>query len=140
MRKHFVGLPVVIIFSIIMLIGVVGFIWESLDVGYFVPFAFITSIAIPFILEIILVIIFCQYIIIDNRGIKKYFFGKILKEFTWLEIHEIRAQQGAIYISKEELIGQVKQWNRKKYIYLMYSDSLALDIKKYALVQIKINF
>ena len=80
MKKFFVGLPIVFICSIICLIAIIGFVWEVIDVGRFVPFAFITSIMLPLVLEIILIILLCQYIVIDEEGIKKYIFKKKIIE------------------------------------------------------------
>ena len=57
MKKFFVGLPIVFIWSIICLIAIIGFFWEVIDVGKFVPFAFITSIMLPLVLEIVLIIL-----------------------------------------------------------------------------------
>ena len=130
-KRFYVSLQIFITFLIILLIGALGFVWESIDVGRFVPFAFITSILIPFILEIIIYIIYCQYIIIDEKGIKKYLFKKNLVEYKWDEICEIRVDIGYVYISLEKLEGEKKNWNKKKYIYVAYSDKLVDTIKKY---------
>lgn len=131
MKKFFVGLPIVFIWSIICLIAIIGFFWEVIDVGKFVPFAFITSIMLPLVLEIILIILLCQYIVIDEEGIKKYIFKKKIVEYKWEEIKEIKIDMGAIYISLDFLKGEKKYWNKKRYIFIMYSDKAISTLKKY---------
>ena len=65
-------------------------------------FAFVASLALPLFLEIILIIIFCQYITVDCCGVKKYFLKRKLVEFNWENIKEIRIDVGMVYISLEE--------------------------------------
>lgn len=139
MKKFFVGLPIVITWLIIYLIAIGGFVWEVIDVGYFVPFAFITSILIPSTLEFILVVIFCKHITIDDAGIKKYFSIKKIVEYQWHEIKEIKLDSVWIYFSLEELSGDKNKWDKSKYIYVMYSDKLAKEIMKYKHDNIKID-
>lgn len=140
MKKFFVGLPIVIIWSIICLIAIIGFFWEMIDVGKFVPFAFITSIMLPLVLEIILIILLCQYIVIDEEGIKKYIFKKKIVEYKWEEIKEIKIDMGAIYISLDFLNGEKKYWDKKRYIFIMYSDKAISTLKKYKKEWIIDNF
>lgn len=140
MKKYYVGMPIVIIWSIIFLISIMGFVWEMIDVSRFVFFAFITSILIPLIIEIILIIIFCQYITIDENGIKKYIFRKIIVEYKWSDIKEIKVDQGCVYISLYRLNGNKKAWNKKKYIYVMYSDKVIAKLKECIKEEIIINF
>ena len=140
MKKFFVGLPIVIIWSIICLITIIGFFWEVIDVGKFVPFAFITSIMLPLVLEIILIILLCQYIVIDEEGIKKYIFQKKIVEYKWEEIKEIKIDMGAIYISLDFLNGEKKYWDKKRYIFIMYSDKAISTLKKYKKEWIIDNF
>ena len=140
MKKFFVGLPIVFIWSIISLIAIIGFFWEVIDVGKFVPFAFITSIMLPLVLEIILIILLCQYIVIDEEGIKKYIFKKKIVEYKWEEIKEIKIDMGAIYISLDFLKGEKKYWDKKRYIFIMYSDKAIISLKKYKKEWIIDNF
>ena len=140
MKKFFVGLPIVFISSIICLIAIIGFFWEVIDVGRFVPFAFITSIMLPLVLEIILIILLCQYIVIDEEGIKKYIFKKKIVEYKWEEIKEIKIDMGAIYISLDFLKGEKKYWDKKRYIFIMYSDKAISTLKKYKKEWIIDNF
>lgn len=140
MKKFFVGLPIVFIWSIICLIAIIGFFWEVIDVGEFVPFAFITSIMLPLVLEIILIILLCQYIVIDEEGIKKYIFKKKIVEYKWEEIKEIKIDMGAIYISLDFLKGEKKYWDKKRYIFIMYSDKAISTLKKYKKEWIIDNF
>ena len=140
MKKFFVALPIVFIWSIICLIAIIGFIWEVIDVGRFVPFAFISSIMIPLVLEIILIIFLCQYIVIDKEGIKKYIFKKKIIEFKWEEIKEIKIDMGTIYISIDFLNIEKKYWDKKKYIFIMYSNKAISTLKKYKKEGIIDNF
>ena len=140
MKKFFVGLPIVFIWSIICLIAIIGFFWEVIDVGKFVPFAFITSIMLPLVLEIILIILLCQYIVIDEEGIKKYIFKKKIVEYKWEEIKEIKIDMGAIYISLDFLNGEKKYWDKNRYIFIMYSDKAISTLKKYKKEWIIDNF
>ena len=140
MKKFFVGLPIVFIWSIICLIAIIGFFWEVIDVGKFVPFTFITSIMLPLVLEIILIILLCQYIVIDEEGIKKYIFKKKIVEYKWQEIKEIKIDMGAIYISLDFLKGEKKYWDKKRYIFIMYSDKAISTLKKYKKEWIIDNF
>lgn len=140
MKKFFVGLPIVFIWSIICLIAIIGFFWEVIDVGKFVPFAFITSIMLPLVLEIILIIFLCQYIVIDEEGIKKYIFKKKIVEYKWEDIKEIKIDMGAIYISLDFLKGEKKYWDKKRYIFIMYSDKAISTLKKYKKEWIIDNF
>lgn len=140
MKKFFVGLPIVFIWSIICLIAIIGFFWEVIDVGKFVSFAFITSIMLPLVLEIILIILLCQYIVIDEEGIKKYIFKKKIVEYKWEEIKEIKIDMGAIYISLDFLKGEKKYWDKKRYIFIMYSDKAISTLKKYKKEWIIDNF
>ena len=140
MKKFFVGLPIVFIWSIICLIAIIGFFWEVIDVGKFVPFAFITSIMLPLVLEIILIILLCQYIVIDEEGIKKYIFKKKIVEYKWEDIKEIKTDMGAIYISLDFLKGKKKYWDKKRYIFIMYSDKAISTLKKYKKEWIIDNF
>ncbi len=140
MKKFFVGLPVVFGMSILPLIGIAGFVWEITDVGGFVLFAFITSIVIPLILEIIVIVICCQYIIIDENGIRKYLFKKKIVEYKWEDIKEIRVYSVYIYISLELLKYEQKEWDRKKLIVIMYSDKAFDALKKHIKEGIVINF
>ena len=140
MKKFFVGLPIVFIWSIICLIAIIGFFGEVIDVGKFVPFAFITSIMLPLVLEIILIIFLCQYIVIDEEGIKKYIFKKKIVEYKWEEIKEIKIDMGAIYISLDFLKGEKKYWDKKRYIFIMYSDKAISTLKKYKKEWIIDNF
>ena len=119
MKKFFVGLPIVFIWSIISLIAIIGFFLEVIDVGKFVPFAFITSIMLPLVLEIILIILLCQYIVIDEEGIKKYIFKKKIVEYKWEEIKEIKIDMGALYISLDFLKSEKKYWDKKRYIFII---------------------
>ncbi|MGM9900337.1 MAG: hypothetical protein ACI32E_07160 [Bacilli bacterium] len=140
MKKFFVGLPIVFIWSIICLIAIIGFFWEVIDGGKFVPFAFITSIMLPLALEIILIILLCQYIVIDEEGIKKYIFKKKIVEYKWEDIKEIKIDMGAIYISLDFLKGEKKYWDKKRYIFIMYSDKAISTLKKYKKEWIIDNF
>ena len=140
MKKFFVGLPIVFIWSIICLIAIIGFFWEVIDVGKFVPFAFITSIMLPLVLEIILIILLCQYIVIDEEGIKKYIFKKKIVEYKWEDIKEIKIDMGAIYISLDFLKGEKKYWDKKRYIFIMYSDKAISTLKKHKKEWIIDNF
>lgn len=140
MKKFFVGLPIVFIWSIICLIAIIGFFWEVIDVGKFVPFAFITSIMLPLVLEIVLIILLCQYIVIDEEGIKKYIFKKKIVEYKWEEIKEIKIDMGTIYISLDFLKGEKKYWDKKRYIFIMYSDKAISTLKKYKKEWIIDNF
>ena len=140
MKKFFVGLPIVFIWSIICLIAIIGFVWEVIDVGRFVPFAFITSIMLPLVLEIILIILLCQYIVIDEEGIKKYIFKKKIVEYKWEDIKEIKSDMGAIYISLDFLKGEKKYWDKKRYIFIMYSDKAISTLKKFKKEWIIDNF
>ena len=140
MKKFFVGLPIVFIWSIICLIAIIGFFWEVIDVGKFVPFAFITSIMLPLVLEIILIILLCQYIVIDEKGIKKYIFKKKIVEYKWEDIKEIKSDMGAIYISLDFLKGEKKYWDKKRYIFIMYSDKAISTLKKFKKEWIIDNF
>ena len=140
MKKFFVGLPIVFIWSIICLIAIIGFFWEVIDVGKFVPFAFITSIMLPLVLEIILIILLCQYIVIDEKGIKKYIFKKKIVEYKWEDIKEIKTDIGAIYISLDFLKGEKKYWDKKRYIFIMYSDKAISTLKKFKKEWIIDNF
>ena len=109
----------------------IGFVWEVIDVCRFVPFSFITSIILPLVLEIILIALFCQYIVIDEKGIKKYIFKKKIVEFIWEDIREIKIDMGAIYISLDFLKGEKKCWDKKKYVFIMCSDKAINTLKKY---------
>lgn len=140
MKKFFVGLPIVFIWSIICLIAIIGFFWEVIDVGKFVPFVFITSIMLPLFLEIILIILLCQYIVIDEEGIKKYIFKKKIVEYKWEDIKEIKIDMGAIYISLDFLKGEKKYWDKKRFIFIMYSDKVISTLKKYKKEWIIDNF
>ena len=140
MKKFFVGLPIVFFGLIICLIAIIGFFWEVIDVGKFVPFAFITSIMLPLVLEIILIILLCQYIVIDEEGIKKYIFKKKIVEYKWEEIKEIKIDMGAIYISSDFLKGEKKYWDKKRYIFIMYSDKAISTLKKHKKEWIIDNF
>jgi len=131
MKKIYKGLEIVLIWSIIVIIAIIGFIWETIDVGKFVAFSFITSIILPFILEIILISIFCQYIIIDYSGIKKYIFKRKIIEYKSDDIKEIRIDSGTIYISLERLPYEKKFWDKKKYIHILYSDKAIKELNKY---------
>ena len=39
-KKFYVAMPIVLICAIMTLIAILGFVWEVVDVGAFVPFAF----------------------------------------------------------------------------------------------------
>lgn len=140
MKKYYVALPFVMVWSILVLIAIAGFIWETIDVGKFVFFAFLTSILIPVVLEIILILLYCQYIRINESGVRKYLLNRKLTEYKWEDIKEVRVDVGMIYISLEPLIGEKNQWNNKKYIYIMYSDKVRDELKKYILDGIIVNF
>ena len=139
-EKNFCRITNCIFWSIICLIAIIGFFWEVIDVGKFVPFAFITSIMLPLVLEIILIILLCQYIVIDEEGIKKYIFKKKIVEYKWEEIKEIKIDMGAIYISLDFLKVEKKYWNKKRYIFIMYSDKAISTLKKYKKEWIIDNF
>ena len=102
--------------------------------------AFITSIMLPLVLEMILIILLCQYIVIDEEGIKKYIFKKKIVEYKWEEIKEIKIDMGAIYISLDFLNGEKKYWDKKRYIFIMYSDKAISTLKKYKKEWIIDNF
>lgn len=139
-KKFYTSLPIVIGWAFICILGLAGFIWECIDIGEFVLFSFITSIVVPFGLLLVLIVIFSQYVTIDEHGIEKKFYKKVIKSFKWQEIREIRIDSGAIYISVEELNGEKKEWNKENYFYFMYSDKAINTIKKYISNIIKINF
>ncbi len=67
----------------------------------------------PLTLEIILIIICCQYIIIDENGIRKFIFKKKLREFKWEDIKEIKVDSAAIYISLDLLKDEKKTGIKK---------------------------
>lgn len=131
MKKHYVALPFVFAWGALCLIALLGFIWEVVEVGRFVLFAFITSVGIPLTLEIILILYFCQYIVIDEIGVRKYLFNKKIKGYQWGEIKEIKQETAFIYISLEQLKGERKQWNRKKLIFIMYTDKAKDSLKEH---------
>lgn len=133
MKKHFVGLPLVLVWTFTgLLAGVSLFIWITIDLGQFVPLAFIAFLIIPIILEVILIVLFCQYIIIDDSGIKKYnFLGRLSIMYEWKDIQEVRINAIWIYVSLQKLVGKVKEWNSKKYIYLMCSKSVINSLQQY---------
>ena len=90
-----------------------GFIWECVDRGGFIIFAFITSVLIPLGVEIMLIIIFGSYITIDENSIRKYLFRVLLRKYSWTDIREVRQTGVFIYISLVELTGSLKEWDKK---------------------------
>ena len=139
-KKFYVAMPIVLIWAIITLIAILGFVWEIVDVGAFVPFAFITSVIIPCIILIVLIVFFCQYLIFDEKGVSKFLLGKKLISIEWTEIQEIKIVETYIVISKIELIGDSRFWDRKTFCYIMYSDKAVKEIMGKAPKDIKNNF
>ena len=80
MKKYYVNLPIVFGWGFIVIIGIMGFIWETLDLRTFNVFSLIMSVIIPIVLEIIIILIFAQYCKFDDHSIKKFLFNKIIKE------------------------------------------------------------
>ena len=117
-----------------------GFFWECLDVGYFVFLSFVSSILFPGSIEIVLFIIMMSYITIDDEKIVKKIGKKIITIFKWEEVREIKLDGGFIYISKKELLGTRKEWNKNEFIFVYSSDELKETIKANIKSDIKINF
>ena len=140
MKKYYVNLPIVFGWGFILIIGIVGFIWETLDLRTFNVFSLIMSVIIPIVLEIIIILIFAQYCKFDDYSIKKFLFNKIIKELKWENIKEVRSNQGYLYISVEILIGEKKQWNSKNYIALLCTDELMSEVRKHLTDNIIVNF
>lgn len=132
MKRYYKGLIFVIFAVFLLLFSTVGFIWESIDVGEFVVFAFVTSVMIPFCLVIILSLIFGKYVTIDEKGVKFYFVRIKLREYDWINMKEIKLYGYYVYFSLIELKGKPKEWDKKKYIYLLNTERLWRAIKKYA--------
>lgn len=130
MKKYFVGMPVFLMYSFIMLFGIAGFIWECLDVKRFVIFAFITSVLIPVIIEIFLCFTMLSYLVIYDDKIEKKLFGKSLITFLWSDIKEIRLDGVVIYISKKKLVRTKKEWDKKQYMFIFYTEKLAKKLKE----------
>ena len=82
MKKYYVNLPIVFGWGFILIIGIMGFIWETLDLRTFNVFSLIMSVIIPIVLEIIIILIFAQYCKFDDHYIKKFLFNKIIKELN----------------------------------------------------------
>lgn len=140
MKKYYVNLPIVFGWGFILIIGIMGFIWETLDLRTFNVFSLIMSVIIPIVLEIIIILIFAQYCKFDDDSIKKFLFNKIIKELKWKNIKEVRSNQGYLYISVEILIGEKKQWNNKNYIVLLCTDELMSEVRKHLTDNIIVNF
>lgn len=140
MKKYYVNLPIVFGWGFILIIGIMGFIWETLDLRTFNVFSLIMSVIIPIVLEIIIILIFAQYCKFDDNSVKKFLFNKMIKELKWKNIKEVRSNQGYLYISVEILIGEKKQWNNKNYIVLLCTDELMSEVRKHLTDNIIVNF
>ena len=140
MKKYYVNLPIVFGWGFILIIGIVGFIWETLDLRTFNVFSLIMSVIIPIVLEIIIILVFAQYCKFDDHSVKKFLFNKMIKELKWKNIKEVRSNQGYLYISVEILIGEKKQWNSKNYIALLCTDELMSEVRKHLTDNIIVNF
>ena len=44
--------------------------------------------------------------------------------FLWSDIKEIRLDGVVIYISKKTLVGTKKEWDKKQYIFIFYTEKL----------------
>ena len=50
MKKYYVNLPIVFGWGFILIIGIMGFIWETLDLRTFNVFSLIMSVIIPIVM------------------------------------------------------------------------------------------
>ena len=132
-KKFYVGLPLVIFWTIAgVVLSLVLYIWWTSDVGEFVPVAFIMLLVIPITMEIWLISVFCQYVTIDECGIKRYnVFGKVVAEYIWKDIQEVRVNAVWLYVSLEKLVGETKNWDKKRYISFMYSENAMLSLQQH---------
>ena len=62
-------------------------------------------------------------VIYDDKTEKKLF-GKSLITFLWSDIKEIRLDGVVIYISKKTLVGTKKEWDKKQYIFIFYTENM----------------
>jgi len=133
MKKFYVGLPLVIFWTIAgVLLSIVLYVWWTSDVGKFVPIAFIMLLLIPITMELVLILIFCQYVTIDECSIKRYnVFGKVKAEYAWKDIQEVHFRACWLYVSLEKLVGETKDWNQKKYISFMYSEKAVRSLQQH---------
>ena len=139
MKRYYTGLVFIFMWLFIELLAMGGFIWECVDRGGFIIFAFITSVLLPLGVEIMLIIIFGSYITIDENSIRKYLFRVLLRKYSWTDIREVRQTGVYVYISLVELTGSLKEWDKKKYICLLNTDRLWNALKKNAPNSIIIN-
>ena len=132
-KKFYVGLPLVIFWTIAgVLLSIVLYVWWTSDVGKFVPIAFIMLLLIPITMELVLILIFCQYVTIDECSIKRYnVFGKVKAEYAWSDVQDVRVNACWLYVSLEKLVGETKNWNQKKYISFMYSEKAVLSLQQH---------
>ena len=132
-KKFYVGLPLVIFWTIAgVVLSLVLYIWWTSDVGEFVPVAFIMLLLLPITIELVLILIFCQYVTIDEGGIKRYnVFGKVVAEYIWKDIQEVRVNTVWLYVSLEKLVGETKNWDQKKYISFMCSEKAVRSLQQH---------
>lgn len=140
MKKYYVDLFIPLGWLFIVIISILGFIWEMVDTEQFSFISFLVSVIIPLGMETYVVVVFMQYVQFDNEGIKKYLFGKLLYQATWDNIKEIRLEYWLVFISQDYLIGPRSQWRKKTYIYIVHSDHVIEIIKKYMNKDTKNNF
>lgn len=124
MKRYYTGLDFILGWLFILLLAIGGFIFECIDRGGFIIFAFITSFLMQFGVEVMLVILFGGYITIDKEHVKRFLFRIQLKKYNWKDIKEIKVVGSYIYISLEKLIGKPREWNKKRYFYVVYSNEL----------------
>ena len=78
-------------------------------------------------------------VIYDDKTEKKLF-GKSLITFLWSDIKEIRLDGVVIYISKKRLVRTKKEWDKKQYIFIFYTEKLAKKLKEKKDENTYINF
>ena len=132
MKRFYVGLPLVIGWTIALTAAIATYIWWTSDVGGFVPFAFITLLVIPLTIEAAMIFFCCRYVTIDEYSIKRHnVFGKVKAEYAWSDVQDVRANACYLYVSLEKLVGETKDWDQKKYIIFMYSEKAVLSLRQH---------
>ncbi|MBQ2914986.1 MAG: hypothetical protein IJE50_05650 [Clostridia bacterium] len=132
MKKFYVGLPLVIGWTIVLTADIATYIWWTSDVGEFVLVAFIMLLLIPLTIEAGLVFFGCRYVTIDEYSIKRHnMFGKVKTEYAWSDVQDVRVNACWLYVSLEKLVGETKNWNQKKYISFMYSEKAVLSLQQH---------
>lgn len=132
MKKFYVGLPLVIGWTIVLTADIATYIWWTSDVGEFVLVAFIMLLIMPITLEAGLVFFGCRYVTIDEYSIKRHnMFGKVKTEYAWNAVQEVRVHACWLYVSLEKLADETKNWNQKKLIVFMYSEKAVLSLRQH---------